>query len=350
MNPTKKHRLKILDQLFRSPVPRSFEQCMEVLAEKGIKTIGMRTFQMDCRELEETTGGKIAASATATDNKPGYGYQPPLPAPLDFEDGGLNPEHVKALYLARDALKQSQGIPEADVIDEAIEFLKHEMFQTGATLPPDRVKEVVRFSPTPIGPVDSCHWKQIYNAIDKGRRIKIRYRNGWKKPPANAWRKVLPFRIVNLRGEWYLLASPVETPGSVRQYHFARIEEVLETQEPLSPPPGLNIDERLRNVFANFIGDPLDLQWVSLRFSHHVRPIVEGHRFHPEQKVKACANGDVIISFYVTRSSASPEYQYFHVRQWILSFGKHCRVLEPAELRDRVLQDHQEAIDALQPE
>lgn len=348
MNNLRKRRLILLDQLFRSPVPRSMVQCMEALSEKGIPTVSDRTFQTDCRDLETCTGGIIAASETATDDKPGYCYRSPMPDSLDFGQSVLTPEHLQALYLARDALKQSQGIPEADLIDEAIQILKHNLYELGIGLPPDRVHEVVRFSPTPIGPVNKSYWQKIYQAIDQGKRIQIRYQNGWKKPAGNAWRKLLPYRIVNLRGEWYLLAAPVQTPAAVRQYHFSRIHGVLSSSDPLSPPAGVDIDERLRHVFANFIGDPMDLEQVTLRFSHEVRPIVEGHFFHPEQKVTPRANGDIEIAFHVTRSSAKPEYRYLHVRQWILSFGKHCRVLEPPELRDFVLQDHREALEQLQ--
>jgi predicted DNA-binding transcriptional regulator YafY len=52
---------------------------------------------------------------------------------------------------------------------------------------------------------------------------------------------------------------------------------------------------------------------------------------HASQKLKTERDGSVVAEFHLDDTE--------EIKRWIMSFGKHATVLEPAELQDEILEE-----------
>lgn len=64
---------------------------------------------------------------------------------------------------------------------------------------------------------------------------------------------------------------------------------------------------------------------VHLLFDKDIAEWVLERQWHPKQKIKKRANGDIELSFKVTG--------LFEVFRWVMAWGHSCKVLAPAELK-----------------
>lgn len=89
-----------------------------------------------------------------------------------------------------------------------------------------------------LGPLQDAVWGD--------RRIRIRYRRGEGSPVE---RVVEPLGLVAKAGTWYLLAG---AGHQIRVYRVSRIEEVTETGETFTRPPGFDLAEAWAAAQADF--------------------------------------------------------------------------------------------------
>jgi predicted DNA-binding transcriptional regulator YafY len=87
---------------------------------------------------------------------------------------------------------------------------------------------------------------QLQDAVWGDRRLRIRYRRGEGTPVE---RVIDPLGLVAKAGTWYLLA---ETAGQARVYRVSRVEEVTETGETFTRPPGFDLAEVWAAAQADF--------------------------------------------------------------------------------------------------
>jgi proteasome accessory factor B len=64
---------------------------------------------------------------------------------------------------------------------------------------------------------------------------------------------------------------------------------------------------------------------IRLRFSKTVAHAISGRRWHPTQKIKRLPGGAIELQFIAGGK--------MEILSWILSYGEHVELLEPAELR-----------------
>jgi predicted DNA-binding transcriptional regulator YafY len=344
----KDRRLIFLDQLFRGALKYSLADILQMIEEKELGTkgggISERTFHSDRKELENLTEGVVECIEEEGEKR--YGYKRPVPEPL--ERFHIDKQQMQALYLAKEALENTQGIPESKDIGNAIKNLEYMIADAGQQVFRPNVGRVVRFARSPMKAVDPTIWKTVYEAIDERKKITLHYKKGWKKAEAGKRYHLIPLCIVNLEGEWYLLANTDTKEEDVRQFHLSRVTKAEKKGPYKHLPDGLDIDAYLANNFGRFIGDPYDLVDITLRFSPKVYPIVTGHRYHPKQQAVQLENGGLKITFPVTAFGVDPSWRFYHVRSWILSFGEDCEVLEPQDLKDLVRGDLERALKRAQ--
>jgi predicted DNA-binding transcriptional regulator YafY len=66
-------------------------------------------------------------------------------------------------------------------------------------------------------------------------------------------------------------------------------------------------------------------------FDKEIADWVTEREWNPDQKVVRRRNGDIELSF--------PAKGLFEVQRWVLSWGRHVRVLAPTELRENVQEE-----------
>ena len=82
------------------------------------------------------------------------------------------------------------------------------------------------------------------------------------------------------------------------------------------------------------------LSSVKICFAPQIAPFVQERRWHHTQSFVKKGDGSIVLSLEV---GLTPE-----LVQWILGFGAKAEVMEPCELRDKVMQEASEIVSAYQ--
>lgn len=169
---------------------------------------------------------------------------------------------------------------------------------------------------------------RLIDAILDGRECDMTYQPVYR-PLTPFTVRICPLCLVYYRNNWYLIALYEEKP---RTYALARIESVAigETVPDHSP-----LIERIREIidqpFGIFTTDDDDRpQEIRLRFSPDIAPFIRTVCFHPGQELETTTDGGLILRF---PSFINPE-----LIGEILRYGPEVRVLEPAVLKDKVVE------------
>lgn len=117
--------------------------------------------------------------------------------------------------------------------------------------------------------------------------------------------------------------------GAVRTLKINRFTSVRPTHRAYTLPPGFSLDEHLGNAWRMMRGEP-DYR-VAIRFDAEFAETIADTLWHRTQETENLPDGGII--FRCTVSGLD------EIVWWVLSMGRHCEVLEPAELRERVREE-----------
>ncbi|NMC69276.1 MAG: WYL domain-containing transcriptional regulator [Myxococcales bacterium] len=139
--------------------------------------------------------------------------------------------------------------------------------------------------------------------------------------------RLKPLAVFPHRGALYVaaIAGDHTTPVNFALERFVSVEP---TQESFEPPAGFDAGEFVRRSFGVFDGP---VEEVRVRFSAQVAPVVRERVWHESQTVHDLPDGDIEVRL---RASGWPE-----IRAWILSYGEHAELLEPAARRDEIRRE-----------
>ena len=101
---------------------------------------------------------------------------------------------------------------------------------------------------------------------------------------------------------------------------------VYQRKQYFERPKGFRVADFFEGAFGIFAGGPRTRVVVEL--SSEVAEAVRAREWHPSQTLVDLADGAVRLSFEVSNLT--------QVTPWVLSWGAHARVLEPAELASEV--------------
>lgn len=136
--------------------------------------------------------------------------------------------------------------------------------------------------------------------------------------------EVDPYTLVFHKGGVYLLGY-AHNRKAMRLFALERLRGVEVTRQRFEIPAGYQPEDHFGAAFG-LVGDkPMT---VCVRFSPEIAHSVKDRQWRPAQKVSTDREGRVLIEF-----EAAGEMELV---SWILSYGAHAEVLEPAELRREV--------------
>lgn len=233
---------------------------------------------------------------------------------------GLNPAEIQSLFLARpDRLMADLGLKqEADTA-----LLKIE-----AALPA-ALREQAEFARRRII-IDPRGWRDqaesitclpdLLDAVWRGKQVRFVYARSLGDPSE---RVVHPLGLVAKGSAWYLIAT---IDGESRTYRVSRIREAAVLDAPAACPPDFDLSahwersatefrEKLPRYYAIFLANPSVMRWVRYRGWRLEEEKPEGDRIR------------VKLRFDIEEEAV----------QFALSLGGEIEVVEPAELRARVL-------------
>ena len=194
----------------------------------------------------------------------------------------------------------------------------------------ESVSRRIRMLSTGRRSVDTDGFGQIAEALLSDRGLAFTYHGRAKD--VRTRRTVRPWRLINHRGNWYLLAH-CESANGHRLFSLDRIEApgLLE-----AVPPPASEDEIDRIVEASYgIFTGTAHQWAMLRFSEEAARWAAEERWHPDQ-IGVWKSGAYELQI--------PYSDPTELIMEILRYGPEVEVLAPTSLRHSVVDRLREAL------
>jgi predicted DNA-binding transcriptional regulator YafY len=175
----------------------------------------------------------------------------------------------------------------------------------------------------------------LNRALVASRKVRMTYETG-SRGGAVSERVVRPYHIMPYVRSWQLVAY-CELREAVRMFKVDRIQEATLLDEHYAMPADFDVDEYMGlgwGAMRSGSGEPVD---VVLRFGPQAGQWVSEEYWHPSQEVEELADGRVLFKLRI--AAITPEFV-----NWVLYYGNRVKVLEPGELRERVIQEHGNAV------
>jgi predicted DNA-binding transcriptional regulator YafY len=222
----------------------------------------------------------------------------------------------------------------------ALEFLGEDLAQPLRT-----VLESLDRPPSAIGTLDNPHvsvggathlaaaisteLREACTAAVRTRtKLTLRYHGAHRG--ATTERTVRPYHLHNDCGEWYLFAH-CESRDALRTFHLGRIEQYQTEGDPAAYriPRDFNADTLIRQGFHLQHGaEPVR---VVVRFDAYQARWARERIYHPTQITEALPDGSLRLTWEVGG--------WEEIKRWLLGYGSHVEVLEPADLRQEIADE-----------
>lgn len=138
---------------------------------------------------------------------------------------------------------------------------------------------------------------------------------------------ITPFRLLYYHNGYYLICRNPKY-DDLLTLAAERIQSLEITSQTFEPPDDLDIENRIQHAFGITLEDPID---VKVRFSAWQARYIKQRTWHPSQEIEELDNGEIILSFQASG--------FYDIKSWILSHGADAEVLEPAALREKIIEE-----------
>ena len=142
---------------------------------------------------------------------------------------------------------------------------------------------------------------------------------------------IQPLKIFQSQGEWRLLAV---NQNIIKQYYISKIIDFKVTTEKFKPFQKEKIESLFLSSLKSWIGS--EQFPIKIHFSQNWAEVIKSKTYLLNQKITDLEDGSIIFEGNVNSIDEAAT--------WILSFGKGAKVLEPAELKSKVIQLAKEAL------
>jgi predicted DNA-binding transcriptional regulator YafY len=179
-------------------------------------------------------------------------------------------------------------------------------------------------------PVTPKHFESVVSALINRQRLSITHFHRGREETLS--REVSPQRVVHYRDNWYLDAW-CHQRNALRTFAMDSIQHVTALDDTAQDIPDHRLDAELGAGYGIFAGPATEV--AKLRFSPKRARWVANEQWHPEQRGETRVVGSFIL-----------EVPYSDDRELvmdIMKYGPDVEVLEPASLREHVIDLHQEA-------
>jgi len=179
----------------------------------------------------------------------------------------------------------------------------------------------------PASPADAVSdlFQRLQFALARNKRLIIRYDSVFEKKELRL--VIDPARLVFITRGWYLIAMS-HTHGKYRTFKIDRITDVEDTGDHYEPDNEFSLDKYFGKAWRMIPeGQIYDIR---LRFMPFVATSVEEVQWHATQETMMQKDGSLLFHASVDGLQ--------EIAPWVLSYGEHVQVLDPPELRERLVE------------
>lgn len=295
----------------------------ELAAELGVTPRSLRRYLVEVRR---------EIDLVATTPKPGgvrVWRLAPSEIPRKVE---VRRTQAYALLAARRLFEPMRGSTLYEEIDLAAQKLLGVARRTGrgpnAGVADARLEE--RFLYLPFAPKDYSSRTEelddLFQAVADLRPLRCRYR---KSDGREARIVIHPYAMVVYKDAIYAVGLHV-AKGEVRTFLLDRMRDSeCSASERFELPADFSIDDYFQGQFGIWRGE--DKQRVVVEFDARVAEYVRTRKVHASQKLVSLPDGGVRLTITIADLT--------EVASWVLGFGDTAKVLQPEELKERVMRE-----------
>ncbi len=168
-------------------------------------------------------------------------------------------------------------------------------------------------------------------ALLRRRHLEGRYRSPYQDRAVTL--RLHPYRLCLVQQAWYLIAQPCGREGA-RTYRLARFRSLRMLDAPAEVPADFDLKAYFGNAWGVYRGERS--YEVEIEFTAEAAELVTETTWHPTQRVKRHRDGRATLAFVVDGLE--------EIVWWVLGWSGRARVVRPAELRERVMEQLQKAV------
>ncbi len=236
-----------------------------------------------------------------------------------------------AIFVAEKLLSQYKGTPYEESLNNAFRKISSSL--------PDEVainlsglENIYSFKSTGATVHDIEIFRKLAHAAIKNTQVEIKYHTLYRD--AVSTRLVDPYHLTNHNGNWYLLAY-CHDREEMRTFLVTRIKSLKETGKHFTTPSGFNPSDELNGAFGVLTGDKEHT--VKLKFDQYAARYIREKVWHPTQTLVEQKDGSILLTFRLNSLT--------EIQSWVLSWGEHIEVKNPAELRRTIARTAQQCAD-----
>ncbi len=292
--------------------------------------VSRRTIFRDIEKLRQS-GLRISFD----EKKQGYQFEESsflLPADLTTE------EVLALITLCQDMADDQKGL-------HYLEPARIAAFKLASVLPRKMRKYIgdsielrhIRIGPTAnLEGTEDCY-ESISRALQNRQCVKIQYRSFADQDLIST--QLNPYCFFFSRRSWYVIGYSL-LHEDVRTFHLKRFEQVeILSESKYEIPAEFSLDSYLGNAW-HMIREKDHPHHVVIRFAPMVAGNVAEIQWHKTQNIELQPDGSML--FHVDVEGLN------EIVWWILGYGKQAEVLEPPELRQKVLEHVQALVQQYQ--
>ena len=238
---------------------------------------------------------------------------------------------ITALLVAQKALAQYQGTPFERPLHSAFRKLTDGL-KDRVSFSWNDLEDAISFRSAGASVSDLELFEGVSKAVLRSVELEFEYRklqsSGYEP------RRVRPYHLGCLENQWYLFAEDLER-RQLRTFALPRMRKVALTSKRFVRPADFSIAEVLSGSFG--VHSAGKTQRIRLRFDPFAARLVAERRWHDSQRVRENADGSILLEMELGGLE--------EIERWILSWGRHARVLAPKELVARVRDEARRIVD-----
>jgi proteasome accessory factor B len=260
-----------------------------------------------------------------------------------FPGAAFTESELLALLVARQALASHRGSPLEQILSDGFNRLQGRL-DNEQTYTLDSLSSLISFRDLGHEDIATDLFHQLIQALRNHLEITFSYQGLKDAKPRP--RRVHPWHLGNHGQKWYLFAydptARTDHDAGIRSFALSRITDLRVGTTQFPPPTHFNPADHLKGAFGIHSGNPSAEVRVVIRFDPWATRLVSERQWHPTQELihHTSPPGCTLT----LRLSTTAE-----VKRWILSWGAHATVLEPADLRHDLRLAAQSILDQTNP-
>jgi len=227
-----------------------------------------------------------------------------------------------ALLVAQKAVEQYRGTSFEKPLQTAFQKLVSSLGDE-ASVSLHELSEAVSFHSAGVPRGQIKVFELLTEAVMSSQLVEFDYLSLRASKPER--RRAAPYHLACINNQWYLIAGD-QARGELRTFALTRIDGVKNLKIPFERPADFSVSKMLSGSFAAFEADRTEQ--VRICFDPFAARLVSERQWHKSQKIRPIEQGGIELTM---RVGIAPDLE-----SWILGWGDHAEVIEPADLRNRI--------------